>query len=42
MLTHEDANFIGSIPCVQLAQRGFTVLCVKSQYDQQSQAVLAR
>jgi hypothetical protein len=39
MLTHEDANFIGSIPCVQLAQRGFTVLCVKSQYDQQSQAV---
>lgn len=38
-LTHENDNFIGSIPCVQLAQRGFTVLCVKSQYDQQSQVI---
>jgi hypothetical protein len=32
-LTHEDSNFIGSIPCVQLAQRGYTVFCVKSQYS---------
>jgi hypothetical protein len=32
-LTHEDSNFIGSIPCLQLAQRGFTVFCVKSQYS---------
>ena len=31
-LTHEDSNFIDSIPCVQLAQRGYTVFCVKSQY----------
>jgi hypothetical protein len=35
-LTHENSNFIGSIPCVQLAQRGFTVLCVKSQYSDQA------
>ena len=33
LLTHEDNNFIGTTPCLQLAQRGFTVLCVKSQYD---------
>jgi pimeloyl-ACP methyl ester carboxylesterase len=38
-LTHEDSNFIGSIPCVQLAQRGFTVLCVKSQYDDQAHVI---
>lgn len=38
-LTHENDNFIGGIPCVQLAQRGFTVLCVKSQYAQQSQVI---
>ncbi len=38
-LTHEYSNFIGSIPCVQLAQRGFTVLCVKSQYDDQAHAI---
>lgn len=36
-LTHENDDFIGSIPCVQLAQRGFTVLCVKSQYADQAQ-----
>jgi pimeloyl-ACP methyl ester carboxylesterase len=39
ILTHEYSDFIGSTPCLQLAQRGFTVLCVKSQYDQQSQVV---
>jgi hypothetical protein len=33
VLTHENNDFIGSIPCVQFAQRGFTVLCVKSQFD---------
>ena len=33
LLTHGDANFIGTTPCLQLAQRGFTVLCVKTQYD---------
>ncbi|WP_329459766.1 hypothetical protein [Streptomyces sp. NBC_01497] len=37
-LTHENNDFIGSIPCVQLAQRGFTVLCVKSQYADQAAA----
>jgi pimeloyl-ACP methyl ester carboxylesterase len=37
-LTHENNDFIGSIPCVQLAQRGFTVLCVKSQYADQAEA----
>lgn len=37
LLTHESDDFIGSIPCVQLAQRGFTVLCIKSQYDDQAQ-----
>jgi hypothetical protein len=36
VLTHEDSNFIGGIPCVQLAQRGFTVLCVKSEFSQQA------
>jgi hypothetical protein len=36
VLTHEDDNFIGGIPCVQLAQRGFTVLCVKSEFSQQA------
>src|ERR1700744_839945 len=38
VLTHEDANFIGTIPCVQLAQRGYTVLCVKSEFDDQAEA----
>lgn len=38
-LTHENEDFIGSIPCVQLAQRGFTVLCVKSQYADQAEAM---
>jgi len=37
-LTHENSDFIGSVPCVQLAQRGFTVLCVKSQYADQAAA----
>ncbi|MEV6841836.1 hypothetical protein [Actinoplanes sp. NPDC051411] len=37
-LTHENNDFIGSVPCVQLAQRGFTVLCVKSQYADQAAA----
>jgi pimeloyl-ACP methyl ester carboxylesterase len=37
-LTHENSDFIGSVPCVQLAQRGFTVLCAKSQYDEQAVA----
>src|SRR4051812_22979571 len=37
-LTHENDDFIGSVPCVQLAQRGFTVLCVKSQYADQAAA----
>jgi dienelactone hydrolase len=35
-LTHENNDFIGSVPCVQLAQRGYTVLCVKSQYTDQA------
>jgi hypothetical protein len=38
-LTHENANFIGSVPCLQLAQRGFTVLCAKSQYAEQAVAM---
>lgn len=38
VLTHEDSNFIGGVPCTQMAQRGYTVLCVKSQYSQQSEA----
>jgi hypothetical protein len=37
-LTHENDDFIGSVPCVQLAQRGYTVLCVKSQYADQAAA----
>ena len=37
-LTHENNDFIGSVPCVQLAQRGYTVLCVKSQYADQAAA----
>jgi pimeloyl-ACP methyl ester carboxylesterase len=37
ILTHETDDFIGSIPCVQLAQRGFTVLCVKSQFTDQAE-----
>jgi pimeloyl-ACP methyl ester carboxylesterase len=37
-LTHENDDFIGSVPCLQLAQRGFTVLCVKSQYADQAAA----
>jgi hypothetical protein len=37
-LTHENNDFIGSIPCVQMAQRGYTVLCVKSQYADQAAA----
>jgi dienelactone hydrolase len=38
VLTHENSDFIGSIPCTQLAQRGYTVLCVKSQYADQAAA----
>jgi hypothetical protein len=38
VLTHENNDFIGSIPCVQMAQRGFTVLCVKSQYAEHALA----
>ncbi len=38
ILTHENSDFIGSVPCVQLAQRGYTVLCVKSQYADQAAA----
>ncbi len=34
LLTHDVENLIGSIPCVQLAQRGFTVLCVKSEFTE--------
>jgi hypothetical protein len=37
-LTHENDDFIGSVPCVQLARRGYTVLCVKSQYADQAAA----
>lgn len=37
-LTHENSDFIGSVPCVQLAQRGFTVLCAKSEYAEQAVA----
>jgi hypothetical protein len=40
MLTHENNDFIGSIPCVQFAQRGFTVLCVKSQFDDHAVVML--
>jgi hypothetical protein len=36
VLTHEDNNFIGTIPCVQLAERGYTVMCVKSEFDDQA------
>ncbi|MFI6343948.1 hypothetical protein [Streptomyces sp. NPDC050560] len=36
VLTHENDNFIGSVPCLELAKRGFTVLCVKSQYAEQA------
>jgi hypothetical protein len=36
VLTHEDNNFIGTVPCVQLAQRGYTVMCVKSEFDDQA------
>lgn len=32
---HETDNFIGSAPCVELTQRGFTALCAKSQFDDQ-------
>jgi pimeloyl-ACP methyl ester carboxylesterase len=32
---HEVDNFIGSAPCVELAQRGFTALCAKSQFADQ-------
>ncbi|HTI23636.1 MAG TPA: hypothetical protein VL652_21750, partial [Kutzneria sp.] len=38
VLTHEDNNFIGTTPCVQLAQRGYTVMCVKSEFDDQALA----
>ncbi|MCF3961084.1 hypothetical protein [Streptomyces fuscigenes] len=38
LLTHENDDFIGSVPCVQLAARGYTVLCVKSQYADQAAA----
>ncbi|HVB89863.1 MAG TPA: hypothetical protein VND97_06645 [Beijerinckiaceae bacterium] len=34
---HETANFIGAPPCVQLAKRGFTALCAKSQFDADGQ-----
>src|SRR6185437_8916821 len=36
VLIHEDQNFIGTTPCVQLAQRGFTVMCVKSEFSEQA------
>lgn len=32
---HETSNFIDSAPCVDLARRGFTALCAKSQFDDQ-------
>ena len=32
---HETSNFIGSAPCLELAQRGFTALCAKSQFADQ-------
>lgn len=34
LLSHDIDNLIGSTPCVQLAQRGFTVLCVKSEFTE--------
>jgi hypothetical protein len=34
VLTHDVENLIGSLPCTQLAQRGFTVLCVKSEFTE--------
>jgi hypothetical protein len=34
LFSHDVDNLIGSIPCVQLAQRGFTVLCVKSEFTE--------
>ena len=34
LITHDVDNLIGSTPCVQLAQRGFTVLCVKSEFTE--------
>lgn len=37
-LTHENADEIGALDCLQLAQRGYTVLCVKSQYSEQAEA----
>ncbi len=38
VLTHENSNFVGNVPCIQLVKRGFTVLCVKSQYSDQAAA----
>src|SRR5690242_8056870 len=32
---HETDNFINSTPCLELAQRGFTALCAKSQFADQ-------
>jgi hypothetical protein len=34
LFIHDVENLVGSIPCTQLAQRGFTVLCIKSEFTQ--------
>ena len=37
VVIHEDANTIESDICTQLAQRGYTMLCIKSEFGQQAQ-----
>jgi len=32
LFSHDTANLIGTTACTQLAQRGYTVLCVKSEF----------
>ena len=36
---HESANLIGSAPCLQLAERGFTVLCSHNPYTELSEVI---
>lgn len=36
LFIHDVENLIGSLPCTQLAQRGFTVLCIKSEFTEYS------
>lgn len=34
LFSHDIDNLIGTTPCTQLAQRGYTVLCVKSEFTE--------